>query len=79
MPQGGHVRRRRKNVTTSTPLKDLHLDETRPGRSQARVEWVCQQVRAGTYTAPAELVAEALLASSLVGLAPEPSALFWAF
>jgi hypothetical protein len=66
-------------VTTSTPLRDLHLDETRPGRCAARVERVKQQVRAGTYSAPAELVAEALLASSLVGLPPEPRALFWAF
>jgi hypothetical protein len=66
-------------VTTSTPLTDLQLGETRPGRSEARVALVCAQVRAGTYAAPAELVAEALLASSLVGLVPERRAMSWAF
>lgn len=40
---------------------------------------MCAQVRAGTYAAPAELVAEALLASSLVGLVPERRAVSWAF
>ena len=68
-----------KRVNTSTPLTDLHLGETRPGWSEARVELVLAQVRAGTYEAPAELVAEALLASSLVGLPPERRAVSWAF
>jgi hypothetical protein len=66
-------------VTTSTPLTDLRLGETRPGRSESRVDRVRAQVRAGTYAAPPELVAEALLASSLVGVAPEKRAVFWAF
>ena len=37
------------------------------------------EVREGTYEVAAELVAEALLASSLVGLAPERHAVAWAF
>jgi hypothetical protein len=66
-------------VTASTPLIDLRLGETRPGRSESRVARVRAEVQAGTYVAPPELVAEALLASSLIGLAPDERAVFWAF
>jgi hypothetical protein len=65
-------------TTTSTPLTALRLGEERPGWSDARLARVREQVRAGTYHPPAELVAEALLASSLLGLEPNPDALGWA-
>jgi hypothetical protein len=65
-------------TTTSTPLRDLNLAEERPGWSESRLARVREEVRAGTYRAPAELVAEALLASSLLGLAPNPNAVSWA-
>jgi hypothetical protein len=64
---------------TSTRLTDLNLAEMRPGWSESRLELVRAEVQAGTYQAPAELVAAALLASSLVGPAPEPHAQAWAF
>ncbi len=66
-------------MTTSTPLADLRLGESRPGWSRSRVARVRAEVVAGTYEIPADLVAEALLASSLVGLPPERRALAWAF
>ncbi len=66
-------------VTASTSLTDLNLGETRSGWSESRFERVRAEVRDGTYQAPAELVAEALIAASLVGLAPEPHAVSWAF
>jgi hypothetical protein len=65
-------------TTTSTPLTRLNLAEERPGRCESRLARVREEVRAGTYDAPAELVAEALLASSLLGLPPNPDALAWA-
>lgn len=65
-------------TTTSTPLTVLNLAEERPGWSDARLARVREEVRAGTYRPPAELVAEALLASSLLGPAPNPDALGWA-
>jgi hypothetical protein len=66
-------------MTTSTPLTDLRLADPRPGWSPSRLDQVRAEVQAGTYQAPADLVAAALLASSLVGLPPEPRALAWAF
>jgi hypothetical protein len=66
-------------MTTSTPLTDLRLGQARPGWSAARLEHVRAEVQAGTYQAPAELVAAALLASSLIGLAPEPRWQPWVF
>jgi hypothetical protein len=65
-------------VTTSTPLAALRLGEERPGWSASRLARVRASVHAGTYRAPAELVAEALLASSLLGVAPNPEAVGWA-
>jgi len=65
-------------TSTSTPLTELNLAEERPGWSDARLARVREEVRAGTYGPSAELVAEALLASSLLGLAPNPHALGWA-
>jgi hypothetical protein len=65
-------------VTTSTRLASLNLGEERPGWSPARLARVRAAVHAGTYHAPAELVAEALVASSLLGPTPNPDALGWA-
>jgi hypothetical protein len=64
-----------RTVTTSTPLAALRLGEERPGWSPARLARVRAAVDAGTYRVPPELVAEALLASSLLGPAPSPDAL----
>jgi hypothetical protein len=65
-------------VTTSTRLAALNLGEERPGWSESRLARVRASVHAGTYQAPAELIAEAIVASSLLGPAPNPDALGWA-
>lgn len=65
-------------VTTSTRLAALNLGEERPGWSQSRLARVRAAVHAGTYGAPSELVAEAIVASSLLGVPPNPDALAWA-
>ena len=65
-------------MTTSTPLTALNIGEERPGWSESRLARVRAAVLAGTYCPPAELVAEALVVSSLLGLAPNPRALGWA-
>lgn len=62
----------------STPLSDLDLTGTRSVRNEMRLRRVLVEVREGTYRAPAELVAEALLASSLIGIPPDPRFLAWA-
>lgn len=62
----------------STPLSELDLTDHRSPGAELRLRRVREAVRAGTYEAPAELVAEALLASSLIGLPPNPQALAWA-
>lgn len=65
-------------VTTSTALTALNLGEERPGWSQSRFARVRAAVHAGCYCPPAELVAEALVVSSLLGPPPNPRALSWA-
>jgi hypothetical protein len=62
----------------STPLSELDLIDTRSELDELRLLRVRELVAAGVYRAPAELVAEAILASSLVGLPPNPTALAWA-
>ncbi|MGZ6946400.1 MAG: hypothetical protein ACXVJQ_19585 [Acidimicrobiia bacterium] len=62
----------------STPLSELDLTDSRSAQAELRLLRVRASVRAGTYQAPAELVAEAILASSLIGLPPNPQALAWA-
>jgi hypothetical protein len=65
-------------VTTSIPLDALNLGEVRPGFSESRLARVRAAIREGSYCPPAELVAEALVVSSLLGLPPNPRALQWA-
>jgi hypothetical protein len=62
----------------STPLSELDLRGGRSASSELRVGRVRARVREGTYRASAELVAEAILASSLIGIPPNPRALAWA-
>ena len=62
----------------STPLSDLDLTDSRSAEAEARLLRVRAQVREGTYRAPAHLVAEAIIASSLTGLPPDPRSLAWA-
>jgi anti-sigma28 factor (negative regulator of flagellin synthesis) len=61
----------------STPLSALDLTATRSARVDIRVGEIREAVRSGTYEAPAELVAEAILAASLIGLPPNPLAVAW--
>lgn len=63
---------------TSTPLAELDLTDIRSAMAELRVRRVQTQVRDGTYRAPTERVAEAILASSLIGLAPDARVLAWA-
>jgi len=63
---------------TSTPLTELDLTTSRSAQVEERLDQVRAAVRAGTYHAPAELVARAILASSLIGLPPDPQSLAWA-
>ena len=63
---------------TSTRLSELDLTDRRSARAELRLARVRRAVRSGTYQAPAELVAEALLASSLIGVPPNPLAVAWA-
>jgi hypothetical protein len=65
-------------VTTSTPLAALNLGDERPGWSESRLARVRAALLAGTYCPPAELVAEAIVVSSLLGPPPNPRALGWA-
>jgi hypothetical protein len=65
-------------TVTSTPLSELDLTDHRSARAEVRLLRVLEAVRSGTYQAPAELVAEAILASSLIGLPPNPLAVAWA-
>jgi hypothetical protein len=62
----------------STPLSELDLTDTRSALDELRLLRVRELVRAGVYRAPADLIAEAILASSLVGIPPNPAALAWA-
>ncbi len=62
----------------STPLSELDLTDSRSAESEERLARVRAAVRAGTYEAPCERVAEAILASSLIGLPPYPTSLAWA-
>jgi hypothetical protein len=62
----------------STPLSELNLTDARSVESEARLARVRIAVRDGTYEAPSERVAEAILASSLIGLPPDPGSLAWA-
>jgi Anti-sigma-28 factor, FlgM len=62
----------------STPRSELDLTESRSAATELRIRRVREAVREGTYRAPAERVAEALLASSLIGLPPDPRSLAWA-
>ena len=63
---------------TSTPLAELDLTDVRSAMAEIRVRRVRAQVRDGTYCAPAHEVAEAIIASSLLGLPPDPRFLAWA-
>lgn len=63
---------------TTTPLSQLDLTDARSAEAEQRLLRVREDVRSGTYEAPAELVAEAILASSLIGLPPDPRSLAWA-
>lgn len=65
-------------VVHSTPLSELNLTDVRSVEAEARLARVRAQVRDGTYEAPSERVAEAILASSLIGLPPPPGSLAWA-
>ncbi len=62
---------------TSTPLAELDLTDVRSAMAELRVRRVRAQVRAGTYRAPVRKVAEAIIASSLLGLPPDPRFLAW--
>ena len=62
----------------STPLSELDLTDSRSAEAELRLQRVRDAVRAGTYRPPAELVAEALLTSSLIGIPPDPDAVAWA-
>lgn len=65
-------------VMISTPLSQLDLTDSRSAEAELRLLRVREDVRAGTYRPPAELVAEALLTSSLIGLPPDPGTVAWA-
>jgi hypothetical protein len=62
----------------STPLSELDLTDSRSPEAELRVMRVREAVRNGTYRPPAELVAQALLTSSLIGLPPDPQSVAWA-
>jgi anti-sigma28 factor (negative regulator of flagellin synthesis) len=62
---------------TSTPLAELDLTDVRSAMAELRVQRVRAQVRDGTYRAPVQKVAEAIIASSLLGLPPDPRFLAW--
>lgn len=62
----------------STPLSQLDLTDSRSTDAELRLLRVREAVRNGTYRPPAELVAQALLASSLIGLPPDPQSVAWA-
>ena len=57
---------------------ELDLTDVRSAMAQLRVRRVRAQVRDGTYHAPVQKVAEAIIASSLLGLPPDPRFLAWA-
>jgi hypothetical protein len=63
---------------TGTPLSELDLTDIRSAMAELRVQRVRRQVQDGTYQAPVERVAEAIIASSLIGLPPDPRVLAWA-
>ena len=63
---------------TSTPLAELDLTDVRSAMAELRVQRVRAHVRDGTYRAPVQKVAEAIIASSLLGLPPDPRFLAWA-
>jgi anti-sigma28 factor (negative regulator of flagellin synthesis) len=65
-------------VMLSTPLSELDLTDSRSAEAEVRLSRVRAAVRDGTYEAPSEKVAEAILASSLIGLPPHPGSLAWA-
>ncbi len=65
-------------VMNSTPLSELNLTDLRSVEAEARLARVRAAVLDGTYEAPCEQVAEAILASSLIGLPPDPGSLAWA-
>ena len=62
---------------TSTRLSELDLTDSRSAAAELRLQRVRKAVRAGTYRPAAELVAEALLTSSLIGIPPDPHAVAW--
>ncbi len=62
----------------STPLSDLDLTDSRSANAELRLQRVREAVHDGTYRPRAELVAEALLTSSLIGLPPDPRVVAWA-
>jgi hypothetical protein len=62
----------------STALSELDLTDIRSAMAELRVQRVRMQVQAGTYRAPVDRVAEAIIASSLIGLPPDPRVLAWA-
>ncbi len=61
-----------------TPLSELDLTDIRSAMAELRVARVRLAVRTGSYHAPVERVAEAIIASSLIGLPPDPRVLAWA-
>jgi hypothetical protein len=65
-------------VMISTPLSALDLTDSRSAVAELRLQRVREAVHDGTYRPPAELVAEALLTSSLIGLPPDPRVVAWA-
>jgi hypothetical protein len=62
----------------STPLSELDLTDSRSAETELRLLRVREAVWDGTYRPPAELVAQAILTSSLIGLPPDPTAVAWA-
>jgi hypothetical protein len=74
----GRTRRDDEGSMISTPLSELDLTDIRSAMAELRVQRVRMQVRAGTYRAPVDRVAEAIIASSLIGLPPDPRVLAWA-
>ena len=74
----GVARRDDEGNVTSTPLAELDLTDIRSAMAELRVQRVRAHVRDGTYRVPAEQVAEAIIASSLVGLPPDSRFLAWA-
>ena len=68
----------RRGSMNSTPLSELDLTDSRSAEAELRLLRVREAVRAGTYDVPADAVAAAVLASSLIGLPPDPTFLAWA-